>query len=268
MLFLALPLTTVPVADAEPGYSGPVPTITDDAIVLDSRAFRDRDLLVTVLTRNDGVQRGVFRRSRGGRAPQAGAVQIMSEVRCSLYRGPHAELATFREVELITSSYGLASRLETAAAAQVVAETLRLFCPENEPAPRRYRLGVTLLKSLLAGIEPDAAIAYGQIWCLKLGGLLPPLSICGQCGVALGPSPRWTDSARQLHCADCLANGNHLVEADMAFLRVALQSSPIDLRTRPGASLQRWLDELIREVAECRLGALDFFRAHAAQPRS
>ena len=113
--------------------------------MLDSRDYRERDQLVSLLTGSQGLQRGVFRKSRGGRAPRSAATQVLSFVRFSAYIGPHAELVSFQEIELIRSSYPLTSSFSAASAASVVAETLLVFCPVNEPAPRRFRLGVALL---------------------------------------------------------------------------------------------------------------------------
>ena len=98
-------------------------------------------MLVTLLTQETGLMRGVLRRARGGKAPQAAAVQVLSLIHVTGHIGHRADLATFREVDLITSSYPLATELDRATAAAVIAELLITFCPLEEPAPRRYRLG-------------------------------------------------------------------------------------------------------------------------------
>lgn len=240
-----------------------MPTITDDALVLDSRAYRDRDLLVTALTSNHGVQRGVFRRSRGGRTPRAAATQILSMVRCSLYHGPHAELANFKEIELETSSYPLASNICTASAASVVAEILLVFCPENEPAPRRFRLGAALLDSLLEGLDPDAAISYGQLWALRLGGLLPSLTTCATCGRGLDSGGRLSRDSAHLNCSGCSPSGKRLNATDIAFAQMMLRTPPSGISEKPSAALMGCFDSMVRYVAESRLRALDFHRRHA-----
>jgi DNA repair protein RecO len=204
---------------------------TDDALILDSSPFRDRHLLVTMLTRRSGSLRGVLRRARGGKAPQAAAAQILSLVRVTGTVSRQAELATFYQLDLLVSSYPLARDFHRAGAAAVVAELLTTFCPPGEPAPRRFRLGVAVLEALLAGLAPQAAVAYTQFWVLSLSGLLPNPETAGL------PD----------HHRDVLATyrGCHA--------RAAPAAVP--------SGLAAWLDRLVREESERTLPALDFFRS-------
>ncbi len=205
--------------------------IDDDAVVLDSQRYRDRHLLVTLLTGRVGVVRGVLRKARGGKAPQAAAAQVLSLVHVTGAIGRRAELATFHQLDLVTSSYPLATELERSAAAAVVAELLATFCPLEEPAPRRFRLGVSLLKGLLSGSDPDTVIAYAQFWMLALGGVLP-----------IPDEPGWG-------------------EPESEFLSACRQSNVSDLPARVPTRVALWLDRRVRSEAERPLRALDFFRS-------
>jgi recombinational DNA repair protein (RecF pathway) len=210
-----------------------VPVIDDDALVLDHHPYRDRHLIVSALTAGHGVVRGVLRSARGGKAPAAGAVQILSKVRLSFFRRPQAELATFQRVDLLASSYPLARDLRRSAAAAVVAELLATFCPLDEPAPRRYRLGAAALDALLAECDPDRVVTYAQLWVLRLSGLMPPLE-------ALEGDPD-TD--------------------ELAFL-VACRRVPLaELTLAVPAGAARRLDGMVRAEAERPLRALHFYRS-------
>ena len=219
---------------SEARYHGPMPTIDDDALILDHHPFRDRHLIVAALTRSHGVVRGVLRSARGGKSPLAGSVQILSKVRLSFFRKPSAELATFQRVDLGTSSFPLANDLRFSTAGAVVAELLATFCPLDEPAPRRYRLGVSALAALLENINPDRVVAYVQFWVLQLGGLM-------QSPEDLEGNPT----------ADELA-------FIMACRRVPL--AELDLEVPPAAA--RRLDSMVRSEAERPLRALDFYRKY------
>jgi DNA repair protein RecO (recombination protein O) len=208
---------------------------TDDALVLDSQRYRDRDMLVTLLTAGSGLRRGVLRRARGGKAPQAAAAQILSRVHVTAYSGRRSELATFRQLELVTSSYQLATDLDRVAAAAVVADLLLTFCPPEEPAPRRFRLGVALLEGLLEGVDPSTIVAYAEFWLLTLGGVMP--------------SPESAD----------------LASVDYRFLAACRESSVAELTTTVPERAAGWLDRLVREEAARPLRALDFFRAMVTQ---
>jgi len=152
-----------------------VAILDDEALVLDHHPFRDRHLLLTVLSRHHGVQRGILRRARGGKAPAAAAAQVLSRVQVSLYQKASAELATFRHIDLMTSSFPLARDLARSTAAAVVAELLLTFCPPGEPVERSFRLGVSCLEALLEDKEADTVVSYAEFWILALGGVLPSL---------------------------------------------------------------------------------------------
>jgi len=208
--------------------------LDDEALVLDHHPYRDRHLILAVLTRHSGVQRGVLRRARGGKAPPAAAAQILSLVQVSLFQRPHAELATFRHLDPVISSYPLAAELGRSAAGAVVAELLFTFCPPGEPAERSFRLGVAALESLLAGTNPNLVVAYTEYWVLALGGVLPSPNEVG---------PSQTDE-------------------EAAFL-AACRSRPVAEVAAPVPSrVARWLDRRVREEAERPLRALAFLRRH------
>jgi DNA repair protein RecO len=213
-----------------------VATFDDDALVLDHHPYRDRHLILAVLTRAAGVQRGVLRRARGGKAPLAAAAQVLSHVRVTLFQRPQAELVDVRQIELVTSSFPLTRDLATSAAGSVVAELLATFCPLGEPAEKSFRLGVAALDALLSGADANLVVAYVQFWTLALGGVL----------------------------ADPEATAADVGERGSAFLsgcrsrRLGEVSGPVP----PAAA--RWLDQRVREEAERPLRALSFFRTVTA----
>jgi len=213
-------------------YHWRVALIDDDALVLDGIPYRDRDLILSLLTPSAGMVRGVFRGARGGKNPTAGATQILSLVHMIAHHARHAEMATIRQVDLRTSSYPVSGSLEGSAAAAVVSEVLMTFCPLGEPAPRRFRLGVAALDALLTDVPPSAVVAYVQFWSLALGGVLPPIREAG------------------------------LDEGDVEFL-LACRTRPLaNMSEPPPQSTVQWLDRTVRSAAERPLRALDFLRAN------
>ena len=209
-----------------------VPTIEDEALVLDHHPFGDRHLVLTVLTRRSGVQRGVLRRARGGKAPTAAAAQTMSIVHVDLFQKPEAELATYRYIDLVTSSFPLTRDLDRSAAAAVVAELLITYCPPAEPSDRAFRLGVSCLEALLEETPADTVVAYAEFWILALGGVLPP-------------------GAEIAETLD--RNGAGLLTA---FRNKAVKDVP----TTVTPTVSRWLDGQVRAEAERPLRALSFYR--------
>jgi len=214
-----------------------MPVFDDDALILDHHPFKDRHLIVAALTRSHGVVRGVLRSARGGKSPTAGSVQILSQVRLSFFRKPTAELATFQRVDLLSSSFPLARDLRRSAAGAVVAELLLTFCPPDEPAPRRYRLGTAALVALLSGSDPDRVVAYVQNWVLQLGGLMPP------------PEDLEGDPSTD----------------EFAFIIACRRVSLAELDLEVPSPAARRLDAMVRNEAERPLRALDFYRTHGGE---
>lgn len=208
--------------------------LDDEALVLDHHPFRDRHLILAVLTRRSGTQRGVLRNARGGKAPAAAAAQILSLVQVSLYQRPHADLATFRHLDLLRSSYPLAADLRRSAASAVVAELLLTYCPPAEPEERFFRLGAAALEGLLSNADPDLVVAYTEFWVLALGGVLP--------------------------APDEIASA--LPQTGIDFLGVCRNTPIGDIPGPAPARVAGWLDRRVRDEAERPLRALDFFRRH------
>jgi DNA repair protein RecO len=217
-------------------YYERVPVIEDEALVLDHRPFGDRHLVLTVLTHRFGVQRGVLRGARGGKAPIAAAAQIMSRVHVSLFQKPEAELATYRHLDLVTSSFPLSRDLGRSAAAAVVAELLATYCPPAEPSERAFRLGASCLEALLEETPADTVVAYAEFWVLALGGVLPQ-------GDAITETLGRED-------AGLLASFRNKVVKEVP--------------TSVSPSVSRWLDGQVRNEAERPLRALSFFRQIAS----
>ena len=238
--------------------------LAGDAVVLDAIPYRDRHQIVSVLSAGHGLVRGVLRGARGGKAPAAAATQLLSLVRASWWLKPGAELATFRHVELLRSSFGLAANFERSAAGAAAAELLLAFCSPGEAQPRHFRLAVAVTEALLGGGEPSALLAYVELWALRLGGVLPELDTCSQCGAELGTSFHLDSSGFLPLCRECApASATRLDAPSTRFLRTALRQPPGEITGPPPPAAVRWLDRRVREEAHRPLRALEFFRKHA-----
>ncbi len=244
-------------------YDTPVPAFADEALVLERHPFQERHLVLSLLTPGHGLQRGVLRRARTAKGSHGAASQVLSLVRVSAFRGPQAEMATINELELVSSSYPLATELPRATAASVVAELLATFCVAGEPAPLHFRLGRTALEALLAGSDPSTVVAYVELWMLALGGVLPPLDTCARCGAALTDAVRVSATDGMPRCAACAEPGSDDLDVACLELVAACRHTPLtDLTLTVPPALERWLDRRVRHEAERQLKALDFFRRY------
>jgi DNA repair protein RecO (recombination protein O) len=172
-----------------------VPVRRDEGIVLARYPYRERDLIVILLTRSSGLVRVIARAARGVHSRMAGALEPLARLRFAIFESPRSELARLQEAELMISSYAIAGRPRAWAAAHVVAELAILLCPPGQPQPRVYRLVAHCLDVLAGSAEPAAVAAYAELWFLKLAGVFPELTSCAECGAELGARARMLDRA-------------------------------------------------------------------------
>lgn len=170
-----------------------MPSRRDEAFVLTRYPFRERDLVVVLLTRGSGQVRIVARRARTLRSSQATAMEPLALIRVTYFERAGAELATLDEAEVVRSAFALAGNPPAWAAAQVVAELALLYCPPGQRVEPAFRLVDRCVSCLLDGHEPASVAHYAELWFLKLAGVFPELDRCGVCGVDLPAGPRVFD---------------------------------------------------------------------------
>ena len=220
-----------------------MPSRADEAIVLARYPFRERDLVVTLLTRLGGQVRVLARHVRGARGSRASALEPLATIRVSYFERRGSELATLDDASLVRSAFPLAAAPDAWAAGQVVAELALVFFPPGERLEAPYRLIDRCVGALLAGAPPLAVVAYAELWLLKLSGVLPELDRCGTCGAELPPGPREFDSAEGVFVC-----GNHrplgaverLSGGGTAWLAAALRR-PVEEVGDPPADAASWL---------------------------
>ena len=165
--------------------------------------FRERDLVVVLLTRASGQARIVARRARTLRSSRATAMEPLAQIRVSWFERAGAEMGTLDEAEVVRSSYSLAAMPVSWAAGQVVAELALTYCPPGQRAEAAYRLVDRCITCLVGGHDPGAVAWYAELWFLKLAGVFPELDRCGVCGAAIPPGPRVFDPAeKRFVCAE------------------------------------------------------------------
>lgn len=234
----------------------------DEAIVLARVPLRERDLLVVLLTRLEGVQRAVARRARGARGRASAVLEPLNRCRVSFFRRAGAELASLDEAVLIRSSFSLARRPPAWAAGQVVAELATLFCPEGQRSEASFRLIDHCLEYLLGAGDPRIAVGYAELWFLRLGGVLPDLGRCGECGRPLGAGPwGWDAGAGHLFCSDhpALRSPALLPASAAAWVAQASRTGVAQVSSPPPPAASAWLRTLREAFTERSLRSWGFF---------
>ena len=159
-----------------------------DAFILGTYPLREKDRIVSFLTRDAGKKRGVARGARGPRSGFAGLLEPMTEARVHYFEKDGRELVSINSLDSIRPSFPLSKELDRALLLSALAESLQTFVSDSDPAEPFYRLARHSLDSLFGGGVPAAVRAYFDVWILKLSGLFPTPAECAGCGRELAPS--------------------------------------------------------------------------------
>lgn len=216
----------------------------DEAYVLARYPYRERDLVLALLTRGQGQLRALIRGVRGARRGRAAMTESLCQIVVEGFQKEGSELATLEDVSLISSSFSLARNPAAWVAGQVVAELALVYCPPGQRSEPSYRLVDRCVQGLLRGLDPVLVAQYAELWFLRLAGVFPPLERCGRCGEALVGPQLWFDAAEEcLVCARHRPAGSpvSLTEDDLNWLRLASRV-PVEQVERPAsAGAQVWL---------------------------
>jgi len=158
-----------------------------DAFILGTYPLKEKDRIVSFLTRETGRRRGVAKRARGARSAFTGSLEPMTEARVVFFEREGRELVSIDSIDPVRPSFPLSKDLERALLLSALAESLETFVSDSDPAEPFFRLARHAMDSLFAGASAQAVAAYFDVWILKLSGLFPSPAECAGCGRALEP---------------------------------------------------------------------------------
>ncbi|HUI57272.1 MAG TPA: DNA repair protein RecO [Bryobacteraceae bacterium] len=165
-----------------------MPACVSEALVLRTYPFKEADLVVSFLTRDQGKLRGVAKRARRPKSAFGAGLERLSYVRMAYFQRETRELVNLDSCELIRSQFGLVSDYWTSVALDYFAEVSDQLLPSAEPSETFFRLLLAVLDSLQPAEACRAwrAVTYFSLWALRLSGWLPEMNVCLGCGSVLG----------------------------------------------------------------------------------
>jgi DNA repair protein RecO (recombination protein O) len=206
-----------------------------DAFILGAYPLKERDRIVSFLTREAGKKRGVAKRARSPRSPFGGALEPMTEARVLYFERESRELVSINSVDPIRPSFPLSGELDRALLLSALAESLETFVSDSDPAEPFYRLARHTMDALFSGASPRVAAAYFDLWALKLSGLFPHAGQCVVCGRALGPQePLLFDESRPGFVGvECRGRQVLRLSPDARLTLLGFLAAPLDPRADP-----------------------------------
>jgi DNA repair protein RecO (recombination protein O) len=247
-----------------------MPARLSEAIVLQTYPFKESDLVVSFLTRDQGKLRGVAKRARRPKSNFGSGLERLSQVKMSYFQRETRELVNLDGCELIRSQFGLLGDYGATVALDYLAEISEQLLPAGEPNERYFRLLVTVLDHLRSGATGSVwrSATYFSLWAVRLAGILPELHVCIGCGNWLdnpeAPEQAFFSRYRTgLYCSHCRRSAElgktwelSVISRDIAeemLHKPVAQLAHTDWRRETGADLRHFLVRQIENHIERRL---------------
>ena len=248
-----------------------MPARLSEAIVLQTYPFKESDLVVSFLTRDQGKLRGVAKRARRPKSSFGAGLERLSQVKMSYFQRETRELVNLDSCDLIRSQFDLLGDYGATVALDYLAEISEQLLPPAEANERHFRLLLAVLDHLRSGGAGSVwrAVTYFSLWAARLAGILPELHVCLACG-------NWLDNPEQrepaffsrhrtgLYCGHCrrsaelgktweLSITSRDIAKEMLHTPVGKLATPADWQRETAADLRQFLVRQIEHHIERRL---------------
>jgi len=150
-----------------------MPLYTTDALILRSFKLGESDRIVVFLTRDRGKKRGLAKNARQSRRRFGGALEPLTCGRVAYVERERRDLVRLDYVEPTRSPLAAADG-EALGYVGYFAELIDEWAQEGDPAETLYRLGVSVVEALAAGVPIEPLARYFEFWLLRLQGVYRP----------------------------------------------------------------------------------------------
>lgn len=224
----------------------------DEAVVLRTQKLGEADRIVTLLTPEHGVVRGVAKGVRRTTSRFGSRLEPFMHVDVQLYRGRNLDTVT--QVETVGSyadAIGRDYQLYTAGAAML--ETAQRLTESEEATSQQFRLLAGALAALSQRRhEPDLVMNSYLLRALAVGGWAPSFSHCARCG-AEGPHRSFSVISGGAVCSVCRPPGSVSPSPDTFMLLGALLMGDWGLADDSNVRCRREADGLVAAYVQWHL---------------
>jgi DNA repair protein RecO (recombination protein O) len=147
-----------------------MPLYSTDALILRTYKLGESDRIVVFLTRDRGKRRGVARNARQSRRRFGGGLEPMTCGRVGYVERERRDLVSLQYVHQTRSPLSAASG-EALGYAGYFAELIDEWAPDADPNETLYRLGVSMVEAMAAGVPIDPLARYFEYWLMRLQGV-------------------------------------------------------------------------------------------------
>lgn len=174
-----------------------------DGLILKEQNIGEKDKLVTVLTRHNGLVRAFVRGAKSVKNRKNSSTGMFCYSKLSLYKTKDTYIID--EAEPIELFFELRSDLEKLALAQYFSELVLTLVQEDEPAEEYLRLILNSLHFLAKGKMPNEQVkAITELRIMCIAGFMPNLIACDRCGEYETETMYFDVEDGLLYCENCV----------------------------------------------------------------
>jgi DNA repair protein RecO (recombination protein O) len=155
-----------------------MPLYSADALILRTYKLGESDRIVVFLTRDRGKKRGVARGARRPTSKFVGALEPLTHARVAYFEKERRELVSLNYTEPARSPLA-GGTIEALGCATYFAELIDEWAADGHEDERLYRLGVSMVEALVAGVPAEPLTRYFEFWLLTLQGVYPAARVQG-----------------------------------------------------------------------------------------
>lgn len=155
-----------------------MPLYSADALILRTYKLGEADRIVVFLTRDRGKKRGVAKGARRQKSNFVGALEPLTHARVAYFERERRELVNLNYSEASRSALS-SGTIEGLGCATYFAELIDEWAAESHEDERLYRLGVSMVEAIAAGVPAEPLTRYFEYWLLSLQGVYPAGRVSG-----------------------------------------------------------------------------------------
>src|SRR5215468_9589186 len=181
-----------------------MPARETEAIILKTFPLGEADRVVSFFGRTSGRLRGVAAGARRLKNRYGSTLETLSHVQLWYVERETRDLVRIQQCELLESFHRSQSDYGLSTGLALISGIAERVLPEQEVGEAMFRLLLLSAREVERRGSWHLPLAYFAFWTVKLGGYLPPLEECSNCGKALGAGPGFHfEQASGLGCENC-----------------------------------------------------------------
>ena len=232
-------------------------------IVLESKPLGEADLMVTLLTSDEGKLRAVARGARKTTSKLVGHLEPLNRVDISVARGKEFQYVS--QAQVLDNFLPLKTGLGGVTRGLYMAELASWYAVEEAPGSRIHDLLLDGLRFLPECKSPDIVLRCFEMQLLKVSGFMPELYCCVDCGGELSPKGhQFSPALGGTLCDRCRPSGVAVRPMSLDALKVLRFLAKT---TMPEADRLRLESELAEEVSRLLSLLLSYWPDHEIRSR-